>query len=280
MSSPYVIEGPAMISFSGGRTSAIMLRRILDEGLRDDVHVLFANTGKERPETLDFVNRCAAEWDVNIVWVERREANAWTEVTYETASRNGEPFSQLIKERQYLPNPVTRFCTQELKIRVMKKWMIEHGYEHWTNVIGFRADEAHRVARARASEGKERWDVCFPLFDAGVTGVDILQLWHGGVFGFDLQLRPWEGNCDLCMLKGQSKRKRIMRDRPDLADWWIKEEAEAKTKTSAPDGALFRKDTPSYARLLRVSQMPMLPFAECDLDGSAMDDLGDCTCTD
>jgi len=32
-----------------------MLRRILDEGLRPDVHVIFADTGKERNETYDFV---------------------------------------------------------------------------------------------------------------------------------------------------------------------------------------------------------------------------------
>jgi hypothetical protein len=278
VTSPYRIAGPAMVSFSGGRTSALMLRRALDQGLLPDVHVLFANTGKEREETLNFVHQCASQWGVNIIWLERRPSNAWTEVTYETASRNGEPFSQLIQERQFLPNPVTRFCTQELKIRVMKKWMLARGYEHWTNVVGFRADEAHRVSRARASEGKERWDFSFPLFDDGVTGADVLSLWTSGAFGFDLRLAPWEGNCDLCMLKGQSKRKRIMRDRPDLAQWWIDEEARAKT--SSPDGAFFRKDTPSYARLLRVSQMPMLPFAECDLDGRAMDDLGDCTCTD
>src|SRR5690242_17474485 len=41
--SPFQIEGPAVISFSGGRTSAYMLRRILDEGVRPDVFVLFAD---------------------------------------------------------------------------------------------------------------------------------------------------------------------------------------------------------------------------------------------
>jgi hypothetical protein len=278
VSNPYVIDGPAMISFSGGRTSALMLRRILDQGVQADVHVLFANTGKEREETLDFVHRCAVEWGVGITWLERRPSNTWIEVTYETASRQGEPFTQLIQERQFLPNPVTRFCTQELKIRVMKKWMLAHGYEHWTNVVGFRADEAHRVARARAGQGKERWDFAFPLYDDGVTSSDVLSLWTGGAFGFDLRLDPWEGNCDLCMLKGQAKRRRIMRDRPDLATWWI--EAEAEAKTSSPDGAFFRKDTPSYARLLQISSQPMLPFSDADLDGRAMDDLGDCTCTD
>lgn len=41
MSDPFLIEGPAAISFSGGRTSALMLRRILDAHggtLPPDVH--------------------------------------------------------------------------------------------------------------------------------------------------------------------------------------------------------------------------------------------------
>ena len=56
MSNPFQIEGPAVISFSGGRTSGLMLRRIMDAGLGKDVHILFSNTGKEREETLQFVH--------------------------------------------------------------------------------------------------------------------------------------------------------------------------------------------------------------------------------
>jgi hypothetical protein len=50
---PYLIEGPALISFSGGRTSAFMLHEILrafDGALPNNIHITFANTGKERAE--------------------------------------------------------------------------------------------------------------------------------------------------------------------------------------------------------------------------------------
>ena len=47
-------DGNIQISFSGGRTSAYMLHQILEANgnLPDRVQVMFANTGREMPETL------------------------------------------------------------------------------------------------------------------------------------------------------------------------------------------------------------------------------------
>lgn len=258
MSNPYRIDGPAVISFSGGRTSGYMLRKILDAydgALPEDVHILFANTGKEREETLEFVRDCETNWGARIHWLERG-----AEVAHATASRNGEPFAALIAERKFLPNPVTRYCTTELKIRPMKAWMLSRGYEHWTNVVGIRADEPRRVSKLRAGEGKDRWDVALPLADAGATEADILSFWAAQPF--DLRLKSYEGNCDLCFLKGAQKRQRIMTDRPSAADWWIEQEERIKAR--------FRSDTPSYRALLEATQKQIRMFDDAD--------LADCLC--
>lgn len=247
---PFHIEGPALVSFSGGRTSAYMLRRILDEGLQPDVHVVFADTGKERAETYEFVRACAERWGVEIHWVQRAGG-----------------FDQLLKDRGFLPNPVFRFCTTELKIRPMRDWMRARGYEHWTNVVGLRADEPRRVANMRANRSRERWDVALPLVEAGITESDVLAFWREQPF--DLQLQTWEGNCDLCFLKSRKKRLRIMQDRPDLAAWWIEKETTA--------GDQFRRGEPSYQRLFMQAQGQMSLFAESAEDG---DDLQACYCND
>ena len=68
--SHYVLpEGNVQIAFSGGRTSAYMLHHILEAngGLPDRANVVFANTGREMPETLDFVQECSDRWSVPIV---------------------------------------------------------------------------------------------------------------------------------------------------------------------------------------------------------------------
>ncbi|MFN9110252.1 MAG: Nin-like protein, partial [Bacteroidota bacterium] len=121
--------------------------------LPPDVVCAFANTGKEMPQTLDFVRHCGERWGVKMVWLEYRAAEnpqgRWAQVTYETASRKGEPFKALIDAKKYLPNPVTRFCTTELKIRPIKYFCQQRmGWDEWFSVIGLRADEPRRVSRS------------------------------------------------------------------------------------------------------------------------------------
>ena len=70
---PYIVPRPAVISFSGGRTSGYMLKMILDAHggrLPEDLFTVFANTGMERPETLDFIDTCARAWSIDIIWAE------------------------------------------------------------------------------------------------------------------------------------------------------------------------------------------------------------------
>jgi hypothetical protein len=244
---PFRVPTPAMISFSGGRTSAYMLYRILDAyggALPSDVVVVFANTGKEREETLRFVDECSRRWSVPIVWVEYRDhAPNYAVVNFDTASRNGEPFQALIARRGFVPNAAHRFCSTELKVRPMKTYCLHAlGWARWHNIVGLRADEGWRVAKAiaRNIENKERFKIVAPLFNAGVTArTHVIPFWLGtgtpasppAVLpqGFDLGLRSEEGNCDLCFLKGRQKLGRLIRARPRSADWWIAMERQCGT---------------------------------------------------
>ena len=278
---PYKIEGPALISFSGGRTSAFMLKQIIDAHggtLPDDIYVTFANTGKEMPETLDFVQACSEHWGVKVHWLElemgdERPVYRTKEVTYETASRDGKPFEALIGRRSYLPNPVARFCTAELKIRRMKDFMWKmKGYKHWDNVLGLRYDEPRRVSSSRNASDRERWGNLMPMYDAKHTVKDVLEFWQKA--NFDLTLpsidgQTLAGNCDLCFLKGRKTLTKLIKERPDLTTWWIAQENRIVEGT----GATFRSDRPPYVELLKEAENPVM-------DDMFEDDAMSCFCHD
>lgn len=303
---PFRITGPAVVSFSGGRTSGYMLWRILQAhggALPEGVVVVFCNTGKEREETLRFVERCAVEWGVSVVWLEYRHLGprkpSFAVVDFATASRDGEPFVTAVTARSgdsgYLPNVITRYCTIELKIKTTIRYLLSLGWEEWTNAIGFRADEPQRVAKARAKASQPLPDVweladtlfgksevavrvavaalrepreeaAFPLHAAGVTRAGVMDFWAS--HPFDLELGADEGNCDLCFLKGQAKLERLMRQWPEAADWWIALESRRGTR--------FRNDRPGYAALLELSKRPQLPGMTDEPDELSVA----CHCTD
>lgn len=267
MTDPFRIDGPAVISFSGGRSSGMLLARVVEAhggGLPADISVVFTNTGVEREETLRFVDECGARFGVDIVWLERA-GKGFREVTFETAARAGEPFAELITERRFLPNAVMRFCTQELKIAPLRAWMAQRT-AHWTNVVGLRRDEAPRVLRLRERD-HGAWDVACPLYDAGVAKADVAAFWRSQPF--DLALGAHESNCSLCFLKPRAVRERIAREHPELAGWWIAQEARI--------GGRFHAHERGYADLLdRVRRLPLLPL-DLDVDGPA---ALPCACTD
>ena len=254
---PHKFDDPTLISFSGGRTSGFMLYKILeayDFALPDYVHVVFANTGKEMPETLDFVHKCSVEWNCKINWLEleiaeERPIYRTKEVSYETASRQGEPFAALIDRKNMLPNPFQRFCTQEMKVNVMKRFMVQKGYKEWNNVIGLRYDEPRRVAKQKGANesGKNKWESLMPLYDARLTLQDVSKFWKDAEF--DLSLPSFDGktlagNCDMCFLKGKRTLIALAKERPDLADWWIEQEQKVFTSrtTGESSTATFRKN--------------------------------------
>ena len=240
-------EGHVQIAFSGGRTSAYMLYHILEANgdLPDRVVVTFQNTGREMPQTLDFVHECASRWNVDVIWLEYRPQTPFFEiVSHNNASRKGEPFEALIQKRKYLPNVVTRFCSVELKIRTAKRYLVDQSWTHWTNCVGFRADEPHRLNKPKP---RDRWVVWHPLADCGVTKSDVARFWDAQ--SFDLRLPNidgvcWLGNCDGCFLKSEGKLSHLARSYPKRHAWWEHMEEQVGQFTNG-SGATFSK---SYSR--------------------------------
>lgn len=261
---PFSIQGPTVISFSGGRTSAFLLFKVLESNgmnLPDDAYVCFANTGKEDPATLEFVHACEKNWNVPITWLEYSQ-DGFKVVDYITASRTGEPFAALIEKRKYLPNPVARFCTSELKVLTIKRYMNSIGIEDYEQMLGIRADEKRRAAKLR--EGN-----ITPLISANVDQAQVQAFWKSHEFNLSLEFRNGVtplGNCDLCFLKGPNQVMSLISAKPSRAVWWAEQEKKI--------GGTFRSDRPNYARMMEFSDQ------QTDMFGGFDDESIPCFCGD
>lgn len=245
MKNPYSITEPTVISFSGGRTSAYMLWKCLEAHngkLPPEAIVCFANTGKEEEATLKFVNDCASNWNVDIVWLEFRDnEQKFAIVDYETASRIGEPFEQLINKKKYLPNQAQRFCTQELKVKTFDRYLKTIGWNEFDTFVGIRADEPRRIAKILKQEDK-----LMPLARDNVSELQVWNFWNNNNFDLMLPKSSGTSNCDLCFLKGTAILRSLIQQKPERTIWWEKQEEKI--------GARFSKDKPTYKQMAKFSR--------------------------
>ena len=226
---PYTLpDGNVQIAFSGGRTSAYMLHQILEANgdLPERVKVTFQNTGRERAETLDFVQEVGSRWGVRVIWLEYRAAKPlFEEVGPNSCSRNGEPFDALIRKKKALPNIMQSWCSAEMKTLTAKRYLVSLGWRKWSSLVGFRSDEMHRTAFV-----DNRSTSIFPLRAANITKPDVLRFW--AVQPFDLNLptlangNTLGGNCDGCFKKSEAAIAQMWRDEPPAYGWWEGKEVE------------------------------------------------------
>lgn len=263
---PFRIVGPAVIGVSGGRSSGYMLAKIIEAhggALPDDVIPIFANTGEEHAGSLEFVREMSERWSVAIRWVEfTADDRHWREVTYCNASRKGEPFDALVKWKRYVPNGVTRICSEWLKIRASNGLAASILGDEFDNVVGIRADEPPRIAKMRARGNT------LPLVSANATRSNVLAWWAAQPF--DLRIPQGQGNCRLCYEKRTEQLVNVIRDESDGGgvDRWIAREREI--------GATMKKGIPFAKIAARArGQLPMwTPPAEIEAD------MRPCACAD
>lgn len=271
---------PILISFSGGRTSAFMAKFILEHEKYRECEKLFvfANTGKEREETLRFVDRCDKEFNLNLIWIEadippnKGEGTNYRIVDFNTASRNGEPFEALNKKFG-LPSKLFRHCTRDLKEVPIRKYARSVFGKEYITAIGIRADEKHRIGNDPQK--------FYPLAEVGIDEKIIRNFWSRQPF--DLGLKDFEGNCDLCFLKSTRKKLTIISDNPNVADWWNDQELKFQTEKQSKFD-VYRDNS-----VLDLVELAKKPFRKAmdkkelsDLQGSmfdpVMDTEFDCFC--
>lgn len=217
-----------LISFSGGETSALMAKLLVENATEYDcIRTVFANTGQEREETLWFVEKCNDAFGLNVNWIEaevspqRGVGSRPKTVDYATASRKGEPFEAVIA-KYGIPNQAFSHCSRELKSRPIHRWAREHGWAagSYDTAIGIRTDEIDRMSPNAARER-----LIYPLVSRFPhTKPKVNEFWQRQPFR--LELKGYEGNCKWCWKKSMRKHLTIISENPEAYDFPTRMEAE------------------------------------------------------
>ena len=116
--------------------------------------------------------------------------------------------------------------------------------------MGIRFDERHRE-----SNTAEQQKIVYPLiYDMKVDNKFIRSWWDRQTF--DLELKDYEGNCDLCFKKSLKKRLTIIKENPNVADWWLKMEQKYSSE------AIPRFDLRTNKSIEQLIEMAKQPFKQ------------------
>lgn len=204
-----------LISFSGGETSALMAKLLLENNRNsyNEIVVIFANTGQEHPRTLDFVNHVDREFNLNLVWVEsvvhhgKRKSCSHKIVSYETASRDGSLFEEMVK-KYGISNHAYPHCTRALKLDPITNYARSIGWAKgsYDTAIGIRVDEIDRM-----SIHAKRNRIIYPLIkDFPMRKMDVNAFWRSQPKR--LEITGYQGNCVWCWKKTFRKHYTLIED--------------------------------------------------------------------
>lgn len=276
------------ISFSGGKTSAYMTQWLLanKRGDFDKIVITFANTGQENEETLEFVDRCDKEWNLNVVWLEAvvdpilGNGTKHKIVSYETSDRNGKHFEDYIRKHG-IPNQSAPKCTYELKLAPMTSYLRSIGWKNGTykTAIGIRVDEMDRVS---SKMGKE--NLIYPLIEYTRATKEMINIWWEKQ-PFNLNLEEHQGNCKWCWKKSKRKLLTLAVDTPEIFEFPMRMEKLYRfyraDNTPKGIGRVFFRNNTSTNMLFEQSKQPFDKWRPAavnfDLFDYEMDSAGGCS---
>lgn len=244
-------DTPSLISISGGRTSGMMVYKIMesvDFKPPPHWHFVFCNTSREHPATYKFLADMISHWGIDLICLEWRPKVFYTQVAFDDMATDSSIFFDLLTygyRNHAPPNRFGRFCSKDLKQVPIKQFMKDKGYPFFNNVMGIRADEPARI-RAGIKNYRKGHDYnnIYPLAEWGIKQRHIFEFW--GQQSFDLELpiingkNPY-GNCLGCFNKSDAEIYMILQDDINALDDMIAHE-QARNKPFRIAAGNERKD--------------------------------------
>lgn len=204
-----------VISFSGGRTSALMVKLLLNKD--PDAEVVFMDTGAEHPKTYEFIRNIHKHWGINITCLrvipnpQMRKPSTYITIGVDDIGPDLEPWRLMLRKYGH-PYVGGAFCTDRMKTTPFKKYCEEkYGRGNFMTWLGIRADEPRRL--------NQKPGIKFLAEICSFGKQDVIDWWSKQPF--DLGIPEHLGNCVFCIKKSVKKVALATKDEPELANQFV-----------------------------------------------------------
>ena len=207
-----------VLGLSGGRDSAALAVYMRQNHPELEIDYFFTDTGKELPEVYEFLVKLEGFLGKPILRLNPdRDFDFW-----------------LKQYNNFLPSPLTRWCTRQLKIRPFEQWihpMLEDGIKVYS-YVAIRSDEEYREGY---SPNKDNLKVVLPFKDADIDKGGVLDILDGVGLGLP-SYYEWRtrSGCTFCFFQQKIEWVRLKDRHPDFF-----EEAKGYEKTAVEGGSPF-----------------------------------------
>lgn len=191
-----------ILGLSGGKDSTALALYLKDRV--PDIEYFFCDTHKELPETYAFLKKLEVALGKEIEYLEaKRGFDHWLEIF-----------------GGFLPSPKARWCTKQLKIVPLEKYV---GDDQAISYVAIRADED----RVGYISTKTNIKPVFPFMKDGLVKNDIIQILEKSGIGM-AEYYNWRSRsgCYFCFFQRKYEWVKLSEIHPDLFDKAVKYEQE------------------------------------------------------
>jgi len=215
-----------VLGLSGGKDSAALAIHMREKHPELDITYFFTDTGKELPETHEFLSKLEGFLNKPILRL-----------------NPGRDFDFWLRQFNYfLPSARTRWCTTELKLKPFRKWVtpwLDAGDTIYS-YVAIRADEEHREGY---TSNHENLKVVYPFRDDSIDKAGVMEILDGSGLGLPAYYE-WRSRsgCTFCFFQRKIEWIELMRRHPEAF-----EEAKRYEKQAIENASPFMwlgKDTP------------------------------------
>jgi len=199
-----------ILSLSGGKDSAALAIFMRDR--ITNMEYVFCDTGKELPETYTYINKIEAYLGKPIIHLNPEYSfDHWLQIF-----------------GGYLPSPLARWCTKQLKLKPFEKYC---GDDLVYSYIGIRAEE-DRIGYISHKPGITPF---YPFREHGITKKDVIRILEESGLGLP-EYYKWRSRsgCYFCFFQRRVEWIKLKHNHPELF-----QQAKAYEKTSNDNGKQF-----------------------------------------